>query len=108
MNPYQKFPKSSFWRSGVVENKEFFDIHTPKWGIATSDCVVTMGSCFAQHVGNKLKSNGFNVPYFDSADGVKSKSYSANYGNIYTVRQALQLLQETNGSFSRDEKVLGN
>ena len=104
MNPYQKFPKSSFWRSGVVEDTEFFSIHTPKWDIDISDCIVTMGSCFAQHVGKKLKRNGFNVPYFDSVDGVKSKSYSANYGNIYTVRQALQLLQETNGSFSRDEK----
>lgn len=104
MNPYQKLPKSSFWRSGVVEDQQFINIHAPKWDIDTSDCIVTMGSCFAQHVGKKLKSNGFNVPYFDTADGVKSKSFSANYGNIYTVRQALQLLQETNGSFSRDEK----
>jgi len=104
MNPYEKLPKSSFWRSGVVEDKQFKNIHTPKWDIDTTDCIVTMGSCFAQHVGKKLKSTGFNVPYFDSADGVKSKAYSANYGNIYTVRQALQLLQESNGKFSRDEK----
>ncbi len=104
MNPYQKLPKSSFWRSGVVEDQKFLNIHTPKWGIDTSDCIVTMGSCFAQHVGKKLKSTGFNVPYFDSADGIKSKSYSANYGNIYTVRQALQLIQESNGKFRRDEK----
>jgi hypothetical protein len=104
MNPYQKLPQSSFWRSGVVEDEQFLNIHTPKWGIDKSDCIVTMGSCFAQHVGKKLKSTGFNVPYFDLADGIKSKSYSANYGNIYTVRQALQLLQESNGNFTRDEK----
>ena len=104
MNPYEKLPKSSFWRSGVVEDNQFINIHTPKWDIDTTDCIVTMGSCFAQHVGKKLKSTGFNVPYFDSANGVKSKAYSANYGNIYTVRQALQLLQESNGKFSRDEK----
>ena len=104
MNPYQDLPKSSFWRSGVVEDQQYLNMHNPKWGIDTADCIVTMGSCFAQHVGKKLKSTGFNVPYFDSADGIKSKAYSANYGNIYTVRQALQLLQESNGKFFRDEK----
>ena len=44
MNPYQKLPKSSFWRSGVVEDQKFSNIHTPKWGIDTSDCIVKMGS----------------------------------------------------------------
>ena len=104
MNPYEDMPKSSFWRSGVVEDESFEDIHMPKWGISPSDCIVTMGSCFAQHVGKKLKTTGFKVPYFDTEDGIKSKAYSANYGNIYTIRQALQLLQESNGKFHRDEK----
>ena len=101
MNPYEGLPKSSFWRSGVVEDNKFENIHTPKWGIDTSDCIVTMGSCFAQHVGKTLKTSGFNVPYFDNAEGVKSKFYNANYGNIYTVRQAVQLLRESNGRFPR-------
>ena len=83
MNPYEDMPKSSFWRSGVVEDESFEDIHMPKWGISPSDCIVTMGSCFAQHVGKKLKTTGFKVPYYDAENGIKSKAYSANYGNIY-------------------------
>jgi hypothetical protein len=95
----------AFWRSGVIEDPSLQNIHTPKWPLDRSDCIVTMGSCFAQHVGKKLSSIGFNVPYFDVENGIKSKAFSANYGNIYTVRQALQLLQEASGLLSRSEQI---
>lgn len=103
MNPYKEMPKSAFWRSAVVENDALENLHLPKWTIEKSECIVTMGSCFAQHIGQNLKRLGFNVPYFDSELGVKVKAYGANYGNVYTVRQALQLLRECNGDFSREE-----
>ena len=61
------------------------------------DVLITMGSCFAQHIGNWLRAEKFNVPFFDTSTNIKSTNFSANYGNIYTVRQALQLVQEVLG-----------
>ncbi len=103
MNPYENLPSSAFWRTGVTNNDGLADIHRPKWELKKTDLVVTMGSCFAQHIGKKLKSLDFNVPYFDDPKNVKSVAFSANYGNIYTVRQALQILQEADGSFKPSE-----
>ncbi|WP_366780828.1 GSCFA domain-containing protein [Thalassospira sp.] len=57
-----------------------------------------MGSCFAQHIATVLRERGLNVPFFDTTDNFKSKTYSANYGNIYTVSQALQLVEEVAGN----------
>jgi hypothetical protein len=56
-----------------------------------------MGSCFAQHIANVLRERGLNVPFFDETDNIRSQTYSANYGNIYTVSQALQLVEEVSG-----------
>ena len=103
MNPYKNMSPKAFWRNGVVEDVALDSIHTPKWTLSKDDCVVTMGSCFAQHVGKKLISMDFNVPFFDDESNIRARAFSANYGNIYTVRQALQLLAEANGSAMRSE-----
>lgn len=47
---------------------------------------MSIGSCFVQHAGKKLKSTGYNIPYIDSGEGIKYKALSTNYGNIYTLR----------------------
>ncbi len=69
---------------------------------------MTAGSCFAQHVGRALKQHDFNVidtePLpADIPDAVALKfgyrMYSARYGNIYTARQLVQLLDEVEGTF---------
>ena len=105
MNPYTGRPENAFWRTGVAEvcGSNLINIHKPKWNLNKKDTVVTMGSCFAQHIGKKLKSLGFNVPYYDNPDNVKSLAFSANYGNIYTVRQTIQLFEEAFNGFSRSE-----
>lgn len=105
MNPYTGRPESAFWRTGVAEvcGSNLINIHKPKWSLNKKDTVVTMGSCFAQHIGKKLKSLGFNVPYFDNPDNAKSLAFSANYGNVYTVRQTIQLFKEAFNGFSRSE-----
>ena len=106
MNPYTNLGKKNFWKTGVVESLEDLSlIHRAKWKISKNDIIVTMGSCFAQHVRDFLKKAGFNVPYFDNSNNVKSINFSANYGNVYTVRQALQLMREVNGSQKRSETV---
>lgn len=98
-NPYHGLPADRFWRTGVQQSDTSVmpGIHTAKFSITLEDTIVTMGSCFAQHIANWLRERAYNVPFFDSTDNIRSKSFSANYGNIYTVRQALQLVQEARG-----------
>ena len=92
-NPYRGLSDKSFWKKAVVEkNPESLDnIYKKKFSISHSDHIATAGSCFAQHVSRSLKSNGFKVLDKESSD------YSANYGNIYTVAQLLQLTKESIG-----------
>ena len=105
MNPYEGLPDKRYWRLGVAEcnPNNLAEIHSNKWSISKTDTFVTMGSCFAQHIGNKLKSLGFCVPFYDDQEGIKSVNYSANYGNVYTVRQALLLLSEALGQHTPSE-----
>jgi hypothetical protein len=95
-NPYTGLSPDRFWRTGVQQSDpaNMPGIHTPKFLITRQDTIVTMGSCFAQHIANWLRDRDFNVPFYDSVDNIRAKSFSANYGNIYTVKQALQLVQE--------------
>jgi GSCFA family len=96
LNPYVSMPSYAFWKNGVEKSNpnELNNIHTPKFQIKNSDIIVTMGSCFAQHLANWMREKQFNLPFFDTVDNIKSKNFSANYGNVYTVRQCLQLILE--------------
>ncbi|WP_320535866.1 GSCFA domain-containing protein [Pseudarthrobacter sp. IC2-21] len=81
-------------------------LHEQKFSIDPSDAIATAGSCFAQHIARNLRANGFNVvdsepaPPFLSASTAEKFGfgvYSARFGNIYYVRQLLQLAQEAFG-----------
>ena len=92
-NPYLGLGDKSFWKKAVTNKKpeSLEQVYTKKFSISPSDHIATAGSCFAQHVSRSLKSNGFKVLNKESSD------YSANYGNIYTVAQLLQLTKESIG-----------
>jgi hypothetical protein len=70
--------------------------------------VVTAGSCFAQHIARHLKAGGFHFLETESAHPLLRRGraeqygygvFSARYGNIYTSRQLLQLVQRAYGQF---------
>lgn len=96
MNPYENLPDKSFWKLAVA-NKSMFDINelwNPKFDIKANQPVVTYGSCFAQHIGRALDSNGFNwfvperAPITCSVSLAKKYNYgvfSSRTGNIYTT-----------------------
>jgi hypothetical protein len=76
--------------------------------------IVTAGSCFAQHVGRALRESGFAVVDTEPApaalpDAVVQKYgyrlFSARYGNLYTTRQLVQLLDEVEGVSKPAEPV---
>jgi hypothetical protein len=111
MSPYESLPASAFWRSGVAQSdpNRMEGLYKKKFDIARTDRIVTAGSCFAQHISRHLRSAGFKVidaepppkaMTDETARAFGYRLFSARYGNIYTARQLLQLLQEALGKKS--------
>lgn len=116
MSPYQGLPARAFWRTGIVQQTPttIDDLYQKKFEIAANVGIATAGSCFAQHISRHLRERGYRVldveppPSGLSGDEAKKfgyELYSARYGNIYVVRQLLQLLQETRGRFQPQDWV---
>lgn len=103
-SPYEGLEDRAFWRSGVAEaGYPPPGIYTPKFKITRDLPIFTAGSCFAQHVGRTLREHGYHVIDAEEApakvpDALARQHgyrlYAARFGNIYTVRQFLQLMLE--------------
>ena len=104
-SPYIELGRRAYWRTGVVERHalDMGDIYRKKFDLRADERIATAGSCFAQHIANRLRDNGYNVldaeppPTTLSGEVMRRfgfNLYSARYGNIYTLRQMLQLVQE--------------
>jgi hypothetical protein len=108
-NPYSALPDTRFWRRSVssVERHLLDPVVCPRFTIRPDDRVATAGSCFAQHIARKLKASGFGYFVPEWPEGLSSADarargygvFSARFGNIYTVRQLLQLFQRAHGMF---------
>jgi hypothetical protein len=90
---------------------EIPDWYQKKWPLNDSR-IATAGSCFAQHIGRFLRQSGFNFVDVEPAPRALRKDrclahgygmYSARFGNVYTSRQLLQLLQRALGEFTPEE-----
>lgn len=110
VSPYENIPESRFWKTGVVNENPYSikDIYKKKFSILPNHKIATAGSCFAQHINRYLNKSGYNVldlepppPGLPGNDYKRFgyKQYSARYGNIYTVRQLLQLAEEASGEW---------
>jgi hypothetical protein len=115
-SPYRGLPGEAFWREGVVNASPFVlpGLYREKWRIPEGASFATAGSCFAQNITAHLKARKLNFLDFETpswrlpAELHKTfgySLYSARYGNIYTARQLLQLLQEAAGLRSPGEIV---
>ena len=107
-NPYRSLPSYTRWSravAGVSPEAVHPAVNFP-FRLTPNDLVATAGSCFAQHIANRLQTSGFN--YFVSERGSAlaapeiSKTYnygvfSARYANVYTTRQLRQLLERAYG-----------
>lgn len=106
MNPYKNLPRQSFWRSTVQSSNALeadFDCGR-KFTFSGSDVFATAGSCFAQHFARRLAEKGGQVlvaekrhPLVGEESGHGYGVFSARYGNLYTVRQLLELLEQAYG-----------
>ncbi|MEM7792297.1 MAG: GSCFA domain-containing protein [Verrucomicrobiota bacterium] len=106
-NPYSGLKNDAFWRTGVADDFAPLEaIYTKKFHLNPKDKIAAAGSCFAQHISRRLRSEGFNVldkeppphlmPEIDFPR-FGYRQYSARYGNIYTAQQLLQLAKEAFG-----------
>lgn len=120
-HPYASQPNHAFWRQAVAEcAMDAVDpVVSAPFRIAPTDRVATAGSCFAQHISRHLKEAGFNYFVTETIHPLATDRhfggeflfehynygvFTARYGNIYTSRQLLQLIQRAYGDFVPDEE----
>src|ERR1700722_2207136 len=109
MHPYKSAPARSFWSRSVSESFRLGDMIEAKQPLVRrGDKVATAGSCFASNLVPYLIKYGFTYlrteaihPSFHLApsENFGYNKFSAAYGNIYTVKQLLQLLQRSRLQF---------
>ncbi len=114
-NPYDSLSDACFWsRAMLGPAPGHVDPVMRSRVITPADKVATIGSCFAQHLSASIRSAGLTyyvaeaAPRGMSAEESTRRNYgvfSARYGNVYTVRQALQLLERSLGRFSPIDAV---
>lgn len=115
-HPYKNLPDTAYWRRSVAAPAA--DKVDPVVGfhlrLTRESRVATAGSCFAQHIARHLQQAGFNHYIVEDGHPVLSQElrtaqgyglYSARYGNLYTARQLLQLMQRAYGDFTPEESA---
>ena len=108
-SPYDSAPARAFWSRAVSRKWEPTDLVTKGDPfVRRGEKVVSAGSCFAANLVPYLENSGFRYlqtevppPAFTEimADNFSYDKFSARYGNIYTVRQLLQLMKRALGQF---------
>ncbi|MDD2722833.1 MAG: GSCFA domain-containing protein [Methylovulum sp.] len=114
-NPYSTLQDYHFWfKAMTAPAPGHIDPVVKYKTIKATDKVSTMGSCFAQHLAKNIAKSGFNYfvtenppPGLDNAEATKKNYgiFSARYGNLYTVKQAVQLFDRAFGLFKPDENI---
>ncbi|MGJ0395638.1 MAG: GSCFA domain-containing protein [Methylocystis sp.] len=90
----------------MVESPVVDPVVSGLFRIGRTDRVATAGSCFAQHISRMLLECGFNYSVFETFDpgGVGLDEnygvFPARFGNVYTVRQLVQLFDRAYGNFT--------
>ncbi len=115
-NPYKERPDYCFWSRSVswCPPGRLDPVIGRPFAIGKGDLIATLGSCFAQHIARHLVRSGFDyfvaeqAPPGVSDEVARGRNYgvfSARYGNVYTVRQAVQLFDRAFGHFDPVENV---
>lgn len=116
-HPYRNLPSRAFWRDAVsaMSGEAVDPVTDVPFRIALTDRVATAGSCFAQHISRTLSADGFRYHVTERAPPTANKEdiasygvFPARFGNIYTVRQLLQLFQRAYGVFEPVDTVWRN
>ncbi len=115
-HPYESLPAFAFWRSGVAEvDWEDIDLHwRPRFPIRRDTAIVTLGSCFAQHISRELQAHGFTWLEAEPASQELSEversalgygTFSLRTGNIYTAALLRQWIWWATGRAAQSREV---
>ena len=117
-HPYKSAPRTAFWSRAVSADWHAADLVAGADPyVAAGDKVMTAGSCFASNLVPYLEQAGLTYlrterphPAFPYEERFGYDKFTAAYGNIYTVRQLLQLLRRSLGQFrpSQDRWHVGD
>ncbi len=121
-HPYRGLPDPQFWNRAVTWAPPggLDPVVATRYTVGVDDKVATMGSCFAQHLSRHLSRSG--LTYFVPEAGPAARpglrdedpteaarlqygTFSARYGNLYTVAQAVQLFDRAYGRFAPADEV---
>jgi hypothetical protein len=112
--PYNELPLASRWAdavAGVAADAINPHMAAP-FRMDPRTRIASAGSCFAQHLSSHLVAKGMNyfvtepAPPWLTAEEKRQynyETYSARYGNIYTVLHLIQLVEEAFGRFQPAE-----
>jgi hypothetical protein len=105
--PYTNLPNHHFHSKSVkgIHPSKFDPIINPKFIIDADAKIMTIGSCFAQHVSKWLIDHGYNILIKEQDEQLSGGVFSANYGNVYSVQQACQLYKRAMGKWQANENV---
>lgn len=112
-NPYSFLPDHAFWRRSIssLHLGDVDPVTSIPFKLAQSDRIATIGSCFAQHISNTIVREGYNYLVTERAPSTPHAMlenfgvYPARFGNVYTTRQFLQLVQRAYGLFEPADAV---
>ena len=103
--PYDKLSKKSFFPQLENTNGSLLLERNSDFIINSNDKIISFGSCFASKI--KIICNKLNLNYLEFKDIndhcinriklEKKGNFSLNYGNIYTAKHFLQLLERVTG-----------
>lgn len=109
INPYRGLDDAQFWAKAVtMPAPGHLDPMVGSYKVENDQKVATIGSCFAQNLSAHLVKRGLNFFVDEQApagmrpEEARARNYgvfSARYGNVYSVRQALQLFDRAYGRF---------
>ena len=115
-HPYAGAPAHQRWHRAVTWAPPggLDPVVDTRFRITPDDRIGTMGSCFAQHLSRHLSRSG--LGYFVAetapvgmaeAEAVRRNygTFSARYGNVYTVAQAVQLFRRAYGDLRPEEQA---
>ncbi len=113
--PYSDLPPEAFWKScRQTPDFRLAGLYAPKFALRPGMRVATAGSCFAQNIARHVRASDLTLVEAEPAPPLMPPEvaqrfgyglFSARYGNIYTARQLLQLLQDAESGQLHEEAM---
>lgn len=103
--PYNDLPERAFFKKLADTHGDLGGEQSSQLSLGPEDKVVSAGSCFAARIAKFVRTSGLTYLFSDDRldrgeDAIREETpaiFSLRYGNIYTTRHLVQLLQRVTG-----------